>query len=511
EMAEALRDLPEEAYANAGAIAEMCDLDLASGKTYLPQFEVPQDFTEEQWFRKDAKEGLERRIAQLAPMYKWDTNPQADAWKPYWERLEFELDVITKMKYAGYFLIVADFINWAKDNGVRVGPGRGSGAGSLVAYSQRITDLDPIRNKLLFERFLNPERVSLPDFDVDFEVLGREKVIDYVRRKYGDDRVAQISTFGALKAKAALRGVARVLDFPYGQADRIAKLIPNKLNITLQEAIDLEPELAKLEKEGQENERKLIQLGKQLELLSSNLSTHAAGVIIMDQPIVNVMPVCTPVKGEGLLQTQYSMKWAEDQGAVKFDFLGLLNLDIISHAQALINEHKAPGTPEFDVDTLALDDADTFKLFSRGETTGIFQVEGGGIRNLLMQLKPTTFEDIVALLALYRPGPLGSGMADSFVRRKNGREQLEYLHPKLEQSLKDTYGVIVYQEQVIQAAQILAGFSLGQADLLRRAMGKKIAEEMKRNRDQFIDGAKANGVEQSIATKIWEYIEPFAG
>jgi DNA polymerase-3 subunit alpha len=513
EMAEALRELPEEAYANTGAIAEQCDLDLSVSKVYLPQYAVPSEFTEEAWFRKLAQDGLERRIAQLAPTYGQPhgqpADPRHEAWQPYRARLEFELDVITKMKYAGYFLIVADFINWAKDNHVRVGPGRGSGAGSLVAYALRITDLDPIRNKLVFERFLNPERVSLPDFDVDFEVRGREQVIDYVRRKYGDDKVAQISTFGALKAKAALRGVARVLDFPYGQADRIAKLIPNKLNITLQEAITLEPELARMEREGQENERKLIELGKRLELLSSNLSTHAAGVIIMDQPIMDVMPVCTPVKGEGLLQTQFSMKWAEDQGAVKFDFLGLLNLDIISHAQALINERREPGTPAFDVDLVPLDDPATYKLLARGDTTGVFQLESGGMRRLTMDLKASTFEDIVAVVALYRPGPMQ--LIPSFVQRKHGREHVDYLHPKLEGVLKETYGIMVYQEQVIQAAQILAGYSLGEADLLRRAIGKKIPQEMAAQRQRFIDGCAQNGILQAKAQEIFEKIDYFSG
>jgi DNA polymerase-3 subunit alpha len=509
EMADALRDLPEEAYANAGAIAELCELDLSVSKTYLPQYPVPQDYTEEAWFRKLAKDGLERRIAQLAPPYQLPSDPQAEAWQPYWDRLEFELGVISKMQYAGYFLIVADFINWAKDNGLRVGPGRGSGAGSLVAYALRITDLDPIRNKLLFERFLNPERVSLPDFDVDFEQRGRERVIDYVRRKYGEDRVAQISTFGALKAKAALRGVARVLDFPYSQADRIAKLIPNKLNITLQEAISLEPELARMEREGLENERKLIALGKQLELLSSNLSTHAAGVIIMDQPIADVMPVCTPVKGEGLLQTQYSMKWAEDQGAVKFDFLGLLNLDIISNAQALINKHRPPGTPEFNIDTVPLDDAKTFQLLAKGDTTGVFQLESGGMRRLAMELKASSFEDIVATVALFRPGPME--LIPSFLRRKRGQEAVEYLHPKLEPVLKETYGIMVYQEQVIQAAQVLAGYSLGESDLLRRAIGKKIPQEMAAQRQRFIDGCAKNGIPAAKAQEIFERIEFFAG
>ncbi|HUJ73858.1 MAG TPA: DNA polymerase III subunit alpha, partial [bacterium] len=339
-----------------------------------------------------------------------------------------------------------------------------------------------LRNGLLFERFLNPDRVSLPDFDVDFAVQGREQVIQYVQAKYGADRVCQISTFGALKAKAALRGVARVLDIPYGQADRIAKLIPNKLNITLQEALQLEPELARLERQGSEQEQLLLRTSKALELLTSTLSTHAAGVIIMDTAVQDVMPVCTP-RGEGILQTQYSMKWAEEQGAVKFDFLGLLNLDILSHAQKLIRQR--PDSRDFDIDLVPLDDPATFKLLCRADTTGVFQLESGGMRRLLMELKPGSFEDIVAAVALYRPGPMQ--LIPQFVRRKHGREAVDYLHPKLEGLLKETYGVMVYQEQVIRAAQVLAGYSAGEADLLRRAIGKKIPAEMAQQRQRFVD------------------------
>jgi DNA polymerase-3 subunit alpha len=509
EMAEALKDFPAQAYANTALIADRCELDLASKKVYLPRYDIPVGDTEVSWFRKQAQEGLERRKRQLEPLYAIPPERGAAFWEEYDRRLEYELKVIIEMKYAGYFLIVADFINFAKDGGVRVGPGRGSGAGSLVAYALRITDLDPIRNGLLFERFLNPERVSLPDFDIDFEVRGRERVIRYVREKYGDDRVAQISTFGALKAKAALRGVARVLDFPYGQADKIAKLIPNKLNITLQEALTLEPELARLEREGSESEQKLIRLGKALELLSSNLSTHAAGVIIMDTPIIDVMPVCSSGKNGDMLQTQFSMKWAEDQGAVKFDFLGLLNLDILSHAQDLIHKRPNPEDRRFDVDNLPLDDRATFDLLARGETTGVFQLESGGMRRLAMDLKASRFEDIVAVVALYRPGPMQ--LIDQFLRRKQGREKVDYLHPLLEPVLKETHGIMVYQEQVIRAAQVLANYSLGEADLLRRAIGKKNAEEMAQQRRRFVDGCLANGIAAAKAEDIFEKIEYFAG
>jgi len=532
EMAEALKGYPPEAYENASAIAEECSLELKGGTSYLPRFPTPGNQSEEEGFRQQVAAGMQRRREQLEGPYGVPPERREVFWKVYQERLDFEIGVILKMKYAGYFLIVADFITYAKDHGIRVGPGRGSGAGSLVAYALRITELDPIRHGLLFERFLNPERVSLPDFDVDFAVEGRDQVIEYVRGKYGADRVCQISTFGALKAKAALRGVARVLDVPYGQADKIAKLIPNKLNITLAEAILMEPELKRLEAEGSQQERDLIRYGKSLELLSSTLSTHAAGVIIMDQPIQDVMPVCTaaergrkkgseiengaggdPAAGDGepLLQTQFSMKWAEDQGAVKFDFLGLLNLDILSHAQALIRKRADPACAAFDIDQVPLTDAETFKLLGRGDTTGVFQLESGGMRRLITELKPTTFEDVVAMVALYRPGPLASGMADQFVRRKNGREPVDTLHPKLERVLKETYGVMVYQEQVIQAAQILAGFSLGEADLLRRAMGKKNPQEMAQQRQRFIDGCAANGIPAAKAQEIFDKIDYFSG
>ncbi len=535
EMAAALADYPAEAYDNAAAIAERCTLDLVAGKSYLPRFPTPGEVSEEEWFRTQVAAGMRRRQEQLEPFYGIAPERRAEFWKPYQERLDFEMGVILKMKYAGYFLIVADFITHAKDRGIRVGPGRGSGSGSLVAYALRITELDPIRHGLLFERFLNPERVSLPDFDVDFAVDGRDEVIEYVRAKYGADRVCQISTFGALKAKAALRGVARVLDVPYGQADKIAKLIPNKLNITLNEALALEPELARLEREGSEQEQKLIRTARALELLSSTLSTHAAGVIIMDQPIQEVMPVCTAAgparrkpgrdgakevrpgegngsdggEGEALLQTQFSMKWAEDQGAVKFDFLGLLNLDILSHAQRLIRRRADEASRNFDIDLVPLDDPGTFDLLARGDTTGVFQLESGGMRRLAMELKAASFEDIVAVVALFRPGPMQ--LIDTFVRRKHGREAVDYLHPKLESILKETYGVMVYQEQVIQAAQILAGYSLGEADLLRRAIGKKIPQEMAQQRQRFIDGCAASGIPAAKAEDIFEKIDYFSG
>lgn len=503
EMAQALADFPPEAMENTVLIAEQCDLDLTQTKVFLPQFEIPPAFTEESWFKKEATEGLEARFQVLEPLYGVEPEGVEAFRKPYYDRLNFELDVINGMRYPGYFLIVADFINWAKNNDVRVGPGRGSGAGSLVAYSLRITDLDPLYHGLLFERFLNPERVSLPDFDVDFDVKGRERVITYVKEKYGADKVCQIATFGSLGAKAALRGVARVLDFPYSEADKIAKLIPNEIGIKLDEAIRKEPALARMERDGTENEKKLIENGKALEGLNSNLSTHAAGVIIMDTPIQDVMPTCTPTQGDGV-QSMYSMKYAEDQGAVKFDFLGLLNLTIIEDTLKLI-ENKP------NVDALPLDDPETFALLCRGETTGVFQLESGGMRRLLVDLKPETFEDIVALLALYRPGPLQSGMVKDFVQRKNGLEETRYMHPLLESVLKETYGVMVYQEQVIKAAQVLAGYSLGEADILRRAIGKKIKEEMAQQRNKFVEGCNKNNIPPQKAEFIFDQIDYFSG
>ncbi|MBI4081443.1 MAG: DNA polymerase III subunit alpha, partial [Candidatus Lambdaproteobacteria bacterium] len=518
EMAATLAAYPPETFANAAAIAERCTLSLDTPRMYLPQYEIPKPYDEQGWFIEQSRLGLAQRFAQIEPLYGIAPEGQEAFRTPYHARLEYELGVINQMNYPGYFLIVADFINWAKTHGVRVGPGRGSGAGSLVAYALRITDLDPLRHGLLFERFLNPERVSLPDFDIDFDVDGRERVIDYVRDKYGADKVGQISTFGTLGAKAALRGVARVLDFPFSAADKIAKLIPNKLHIKLEEAIGLEPELARLEREGEENERKLIRYGKALEGLNSNLSTHAAGVIIMDAPIMDVMPVCTPAKGraEGeakpeAIQSQYAMKWAEDQGAVKFDFLGLLNLTIIQKAVELVNGAKAAGEPLLDIDALPLDDPATYALLCRGDTTGVFQLESGGMRRLLMDMKPGTFEDIVAVLALYRPGPLGSGMAEQYVRCKNRLQEVEYPHPLLEPVLRETYGVMVYQEQVIQAVQVLAGFTLGQSDLLRRAIGKKIAEELAKQRDLFVQGCRARGIAEEKANRIFDLIDYFSG
>ncbi len=517
EMREALAGLPEAALANTQLIAERCEVDLTNKQYFLPNFTIPPEFTLDSWLEKEAQDGLEKRLELLYELYAPEEPFEAFR-KPYEERLKFELGIIISMKFPGYFLIVADFINWAKDHGVSVGPGRGSGAGSLVAYSLRITDVDPLRYGLLFERFLNPDRISMPDFDIDFDVEGRDSVIDYVRERYGDQNVCQIATFGSLKAKAVVRGVARVLDFPYSEADKIAKLVPNELNIALEDALKKEPELARLAREGSENEQRLIDLSLKLENLNTHLGTHAAGVIIMDQDIREVMPVCTGREGE--LQSQYTMKWAEDQGAVKFDFLGLLNLSNIDQSLELINAGR-PESQQLDLDRISMEDPLAFELLCKADTTGVFQVESSGMKKLLADMRPSCFEDIVAILALYRPGPLGSGMVDDFVQCKHGRKKVVYPHPLMEPILKETYGVMVYQEQIMQGVQVLAGFSLGQADLLRRAIGKKIAEVMVEQRTKFVDGCVANPefvskcpaqtTPEEKANEIFDLIDYFSG
>ena len=518
EMAEAFRNLPQEALLNTAKIAEQCDIDLFNKKYYLPDYPLERTDSLEKEMELLAFEGLEKRFKPMAKLYHWDEADLAQKRGEYEDRLRFEIKVINEMGFPGYFLIVADFINWAKENDIPVGPGRGSGAGSLVAYALRITDIDPIYYDLLFERFLNPERISLPDFDIDFEVEGRERVIDYVRQKYGDKKVCQISAIGSLLAKGALRGVARVLDIPYAEADKIAKLIPDELGITLRDALEREPELRRLADEGTETEKKLIKLSLDLEGLNNNLSTHAAGVIIMNSDITDVMPTCTPTKGDGL-QSMYSMKYAEDQGAVKFDFLGLRNLTVIDRAVKLINLHR-PKDDQLDISLIEMADQPTFKLLSKGDTTGVFQLESGGMKELIKKLKPSVFAEIIALVALYRPGPLGSGMVDSFVECKHGRQAVKYPHPLLAETLRETYGVMVYQEQVMRVVQVLGGFSLGQADMLRRAIGKKIPEVLVEQRQLFSEGCLANPkfiegcAKEDPAKKageIFDLIDYFAG
>jgi len=454
--------------------------------------------TEAAELRRQSEAGLKERIAQhgVAPGYDEAA---------YAARLAFELDVITGMNYQGYFLIVADFIKWAKAEGIPVGPGRGSGAGSLVAYALTITDLDPIRFGLLFERFLNPERVSMPDFDIDFCQDRRDEVIAYVRERYGAHRVAHIITFGKLQARAVLRDVGRVLQMPYGQVDRLCKLVPmNPANpISLPQAIAAEPRLQEA-RDAEPIVAKLLDVGQRLEGLYRHASTHAAGVVIADRPLIDLVPLYRDARAQ-LPATQFSMKWAEAAGLVKFDFLGLKTLTVIETARKLIARH---GT-DIDPATLPLDDAATYTLLQKGDTVGVFQLEGQGMRDALRKLKPDRFEDIIAIVALYRPGPMDN--IDSYVNRKHGREGIESLHPTIEPILQETYGVIIYQEQVMQIAQVLSGFSLGEADLLRRAMGKKIKKEMAAQKSRFVEGAVGNGVDRGRAEYIFELVAKFAG
>ncbi len=496
-------DLPE-ALDSTIEIARRCAYRPLQRQPILPPFLTGGEAssalgeTEAAELRRQSEAGLQERIAQygLAPGY--------DA-AAYTERLAFELDVITGMNYQGYFLIVADFIKWAKAQGIPVGPGRGSGAGSLVAYALTITDLDPIRFGLLFERFLNPERVSMPDFDIDFCQDRRDEVIAYVRERYGAHRVAHIITFGKLQARAVLRDVGRVLQMPYGQVDRLCKLVAvNPANpITLPQAIAAEPRL----QEARDQEpivAKLLDIGQRLEGLYRHASTHAAGVVIADRPLIDLVPLYRDARAQ-LPATQFSMKWAEAAGLVKFDFLGLKTLTVIETARKLIARRGI----DIDPAKLPLDDPATYALLQKGDTVGVFQLEGQGMRDALRKLKPDRFEDIIAIVALYRPGPMDN--IDSYVNRKHGRESIESLHDMIAPILGETYGVIIYQEQVMQIAQVLSGFSLGEADLLRRAMGKKIKKEMAAQKTHFVEGAVANGVDRGRAEYIFELVAKFAG
>jgi len=509
EMFEAFKDLPASCISNSRSIADQCELNLSTKALYLPEYPVDEGKSLKQELIDQSRVGLSKRLDYLKKLYQWTDEELAEQRKTYGDRLEYELEVINKMEYPGYFLIVSDFIRWSKKNNIPVGPGRGSGAGSLVAYALEITDLDPIRYDLLFERFLNPERVSMPDFDIDFEVEGREAVIDYVRHKYGEQNVCQISAIGSLKAKGAIRGVARVLDIPFADADKIAKLVPDDLGITLTKVLEQEPRLREMLENGTEIEQKLIKTALALEGLNNNLSTHAAGVIIMDSPISDVMPTCTPTKGDEI-QSQFTMKYAEAQGAVKFDFLGLRNLSIIEKTVSLINKKRSPDD-QLDISLIPMNDTKTFQLLCRGETTGVFQLESEGMKALIRKLKPDCFEDIIALVALYRPGPLGSGMVDDYVERKHGRQRTTYQHPLMETVLNETYGVMVYQEQVMRTVQVLANFTLGSADILRRAIGKKIPEVLQQQRQTFIDGCSENHIPAELANTIFDLIDKFAG
>ncbi len=500
EMAELFADLPG-ALENSIEIAKRCNLELTFGKYYLPAFPVPSEHTLESFIRTQSHSGLELRLAQYGLC---DAFSRAD----YDRRLNDEIDVIIAMGFPGYFLIVADFINWAKHNGIPVGPGRGSGAGSLVAYALGITDLDPLRYDLLFERFLNPERVSMPDFDVDFCMDRRDEVIAYVSQKYGHDRVSQIITYGTMAAKAAIRDTGRVLGLSYGHVDSIAKLIPNTLGITLDLALKESVEL-RTRYENEDEIKDLLDLARKLEDLTRNAGKHAGGVVIAPSPLTDFAPLyCEP---GGSVVTQFDKDDVETVGLVKFDFLGLRTLTIIDWAVKSINaRHAQAGSTAIDIALLPTDDAATYQLLKTCQTTAVFQLESRGMKELVRKLKPDTFEDIIALVALFRPGPLQSGMVDDFINRKHGRASVSYPHPKLEAILKPTYGVIVYQEQVMQIAQVLAGYSLGEADLLRRAMGKKKAEEMAKQRAIFVDGAIERGISGHTASAIFDLMEKFA-
>ncbi len=501
EMRAAFHYAPE-AVSNTVAVAERCNLELDFKTYHFPQYEKPADKTLDELLEEQAYEGLKERLVTVRAKYPDLTAEQEQA---YYDRLRIELDCIKQMGFPGYFLIVADFINWAKDHDIPVGPGRGSAAGSLVAYAIRITDLDPIPYNLLFERFLNPERISMPDIDVDFCQDRRDEVIQYVAEKYGRDRVCQIITFGKMKAKAVVRDVGRVLDMTYGDVDRIAKLVPDVLDISLEKAIKQEPKLQELA-DTDPRVRELLDAALCLEGLSRHASTHAAGVVVAPQAMEEYCPVYKDQKS-GSVTTQYSMKYVEKIGLVKFDFLGLKNLTVIDNAVRLI---RSGQNPAFDITTLRDDDQETYKLLQSGNTTGVFQLESSGMQGLLVKLKPSCFEDIIAVCALYRPGPLGSGMVDDFIDRKHGRKEVVYDLPQLEPILKDTYGVIVYQEQVMQISRSLAGYSLGGADLLRRAMGKKDPAVMAKEKIPFLDGAKAQGIDPKKAEAIFDLMAKFA-
>jgi len=507
EMIELFHDLPE-AIENTVEIAKRCNLKLTLGTNVLPDYPVPDGMSVEDFLASEARQGLQKRMRMI--QQSRPEGEQAQLQESYTQRLELELDVINKMGFPGYFLIVADFIRWAKENGIPVGPGRGSGAGSLVAYALTITDLDPLQYDLLFERFLNPERVSMPDFDVDFCMENRDRVIEYVAERYGREKVSQIITYGSMAAKAVVRDAGRVLGHPYGFVDRIAKLIPFELGITLDKALDQEEALRSLYDQDDEVHA-LIELARALEGLARNAGKHAGGVVIAPSKLTDFTPLYCEQGGQSVV-TQFDKDDVEAVGLVKFDFLGLRTLTIINWAMQEVNRRRvANGEDEIDIARIPMDDEAAFALLKSCATTAVFQLESRGMKDLIKRLQPDSFEDIVALVALFRPGPLQSGMVDDFIDRKHGRAVVTYPHPALEPILKPTYGVILYQEQVMQIAQVLAGYTLGGADLLRRAMGKKKPEEMAKQRSIFVDGAKANEVEESVATYIFDLMEKFAG
>ncbi|SEO89984.1 MULTISPECIES: DNA polymerase III subunit alpha [unclassified Pseudomonas] len=512
EMAELFSDLPE-ALENTVEIAKRCNIEVKLGKHFLPNFPIPDGMTIDEYFRKVSFDGLDERLSVLLPK---DTTEDYEAKRQvYVDRLNFELDIIIQMGFPGYFLIVMDFIQWAKNNGVPVGPGRGSGAGSLVAYVQKITDLDPLEYDLLFERFLNPERVSMPDFDVDFCMDGRDRVIDYVAEKYGRNAVSQIITFGSMAAKAVVRDVARVQGKSYGLADRLSKMIPFEVGMTLEKAYEQEEilrDFIKVDEEAAE----IWEMARKLEGVVRNVGKHAGGVVIAPTKLTDFSPIYCDEEGDGLV-TQFDKDDVEAAGLVKFDFLGLRTLTIIDWALKTINRDRAKvGEAPLDIAFIPLDDKPTYSLLQKAETTAVFQLESRGMKELIKKLKPDCLEDLIALVALFRPGPLQSGMVDDFINRKHGRAELAYPHPDyqydgLKPVLAPTYGIILYQEQVMQIAQVMAGYTLGGADMLRRAMGKKKPEEMAKQRGGFIEGCANNGIDADLAGNIFDLVEKFAG
>tara|TARA_R110000868_G_scaffold84822_6_gene238971 strand:- start:45334 stop:48774 length:3441 start_codon:yes stop_codon:yes gene_type:complete len=501
-MVELFADIPE-AIENTVEIAKRCNVHLSLGEVFLPDFPVPKGMTIDNFLAEESRKGLELRLTKL-----FDVNaPEfADIRKPYDERLEIELGVINKMGFPGYFLIVADFIQWAKNNEIPVGPGRGSGAGSLVAYVLMITDLDPLKYELLFERFLNPERVSMPDFDVDFCMEGRDRVIEYVAQKYGREAVSQIITYGTMAAKAVIRDVGRVLGHPYGFVDALAKMIPFEIGITLDKALAQEETLRE-RYNNEEEVTNLLDLAKKLEGITRNVGKHAGGVVIAPSKLTDFVPIYCE-EGEASIVSQFDKDDVESVGLVKFDFLGLRTLTIIDWA---LKNIKLAHNKSIDITTIPMDDSVAFDLLKDCNTTAVFQLESRGMKDLIKRLKPDSFEEIIALVALFRPGPLQSGMVDDFIDRKHGRAVIEYPHPDLEVILRPTYGVILYQEQVMQIAQVLANYTLGGADVLRRAMGKKKPEEMVKQRLIFVDGATKRGVDKHTSTRIFDLMEKFAG
>ena len=516
EMAELFSDLPE-ALENSVMIAARCNVDVPLGEIFLPEYPVPDGMSMDGFFRKISHDGLTERLDKLFsgenPIYPG--RDLAEYEPAYRERLDFELNIILEMGFPGYFLIVMDFIQWAKDNDIPVGPGRGSGAGSLVAYALKITDLDPLEYDLLFERFLNPERVSMPDFDVDFCMEKRDRVIEYVASRYGRDAVSQIVTFGTMAAKAVVRDVARAQGKPYSMGDKLSKLIPFEVGMTLAKAIEQEPALKEY-LDSDEESQEIWDMALKLEGITRGTGKHAGGVVIAPTKLTDFSPLLCDEDGSGLV-VQYDKNDIEEAGLVKFDFLGLRTLTIIDWALEMVDTVRArEGQGPLDIASIPLDDVPTFDMLKKAETTAVFQLESRGMKELIKRLQPDSLEDMIALVALFRPGPLQSGMVDDFINRKHGRAEVAYPHPDyqhelLKPVLEPTYGIILYQEQVMQIAQVLAGYSLGQADMLRRAMGKKKPEEMAKQRAGFMEGCAANGIDKDLAGNLFDLVEKFAG